>query len=63
MNFDEWSKEFEYDFSKFGTNVDSARVAWDTCKEEILKIIFLNTKQNGTAKLDLKKTLEEIEKL
>lgn len=43
--------------------VESSRDSWNACKEEILKIIFLNTKQNGKKTFDLEKAVAEIEKL
>lgn len=66
MNFQEWyDKHAEIDFNNegIGLEVDMACQGWNACKQEILKIIFLNVKQNGKLSIDIKKTVEEIEKI
>lgn len=39
------------------------QIAWRAAKEEILKIIFLNIKQNGHKSIDIDKTIKEIEEI
>ena len=63
MNFKQW-------WNKDGNNVKSdgglrnfSECGWNACKEEILKIIFLNTKQNGKKSIDVDLLIKEIENL
>jgi len=64
MNFDKWWENFGYfEYKNTSDTVEVARASWDKCKEEVLKIIFLNTKQNGHKSIDVNKLAEEIEKL
>ena len=63
MNFEEWYKKYD-DYNC--TTEDFPKVAkdgWIACKEEVLRIIFLNTKVNGVHKVDVEKVISEIEKL
>ena len=58
MNFKEWWKK------NYDDNADTAAFnSWNAAKEEIIKIIFLNSHQNGTFKTDIHKVLDEIEKI
>ena len=40
-----------------------AEYGWNSAKEEILKIIFLNTKVNGKKSLDIEELIKQIEEL
>ncbi len=62
MNFKQW---YESEFKRNGIsyNLIDSQNAWNAAKEEILKIIFLNTKVNGEHKVNIEKIIEEIEKL
>lgn len=60
MNFNEWYNK-EENKSKY-TLFDS-QAAWNSCREEVLKIIFLNTKVNGKHHIDFEKLLKEIQEL
>lgn len=42
---------------------EDMKLGWEGCKNEITKIIFLNTKINGKKSIDVNKLVEEIEKL
>ena len=46
-----------------GSNRQAMEFAWNACKEEALKIVFLNTKQNGKKSIDVDLLVKEIEKL
>ena len=62
MNFKEWWKRdgdgFHSNFPK-----EISEHAWNAAKEEILRIIFLNTKTNGKHTIDIDKTIKQIEEL
>lgn len=61
MNFKEWS-DTEGKNLEFSEHRAAAK-AWSACRDEILKIIFLNTKVNGIHTINVDKIISEIEKL
>lgn len=60
MNFEKWWKNFKDDEV---VGEELAQKSWDAAKEEILRIIFLNTKINGHHSIDIEQTIKEIEKI
>lgn len=57
MNFKQWI------FNESKTLNPSAEDGWEACKQEVLKIIFLNLKENGERTIDINKTIKEVENL
>ncbi len=58
--FKEWFKK-----QKIVGEIDPDMIedSWNACKEEITRIIFLNSHQNGEFRCDIRRVLEEIENL
>ncbi len=63
MNFKEWWKKDGNNVKSDGGLRNFSECGWNACKEEITRIIFLNSHQNGEFRCDIRKVLEEIEKL
>jgi hypothetical protein len=65
MNFKEWFNKYnnnqEQDLNK--EQVFLCSDGWDACREEVLKIIFLNTKLNGKKTVNIDTIIQEIESL